>query len=122
VGKKLARRSAKNRAISLNNEKQEKLAQAEALLTRWGQLHRQQHQPTYLPLEAEDEAIIVEIEDKITSEVILAMSQEKRQVAEQFWSDGKKPAEIASQQAASKDEVRDTLSFIRDQVINKALG
>ena len=126
MGKKLARKTAKIRAISLSQEKKDRMIYADSLLEKWGGHYR--HTEMMLrasgdeteadPLAEFDSAI----EDQITDEVINMLSSQNRQVAISYWAERRKPIEIAEELELAKDDVRTALAFVREQVANKALS
>ena len=125
MGKKLTRKSAKLRAISLNKEKKDRMLYADSLLEKWGVHYRD----TLMPLvnnEIHEPSALAEfdsdIEDQITEEVINMLSTQNREVAIGYWVEGLKPIQIAEQMALDKDQVRLMLAFVREQVANKALS
>ena len=125
MGKKLTRKSAKLRAISLNKEKKDRMLYADSLLEKWGVHYRD----TLMPLvnnEIHEPPALAEfdsdIEDQITEEVINMLSTQNREVAIGYWVEGLKPIQIAEQMALDKDQVRLMLAFVREQVANKALS
>jgi DNA-directed RNA polymerase specialized sigma24 family protein len=117
MGKKLNRNAAKLRMTHLQEARRERVARAGLLLERWGQ---QDRQPMLQPL-AESEQDSTYIEDQMTNEVINSLTHDTRDIARLHWASGLSAAEIADQQVLSRNEVRQHLGFVVEQVANKVL-
>lgn len=117
MGKKLARNAEKMRIEAMQIARRERTTKATILLERWGQVER-------MPFDSAPELAESDpdyIEDKMTQEVIHSLNAQTQTLASLHWSQGLSAVEIAEQQAVSRNEVRQTLGFIVEQVANKVL-
>lgn len=117
MGKKLNRNAAKQRMTHLQAARQERISRAGLLLERWGQ---QDRQPLSQPV-AESEQDISFIEDQMTLEVINSLTSDTRDIARLHWASGLSAAEISEQQTLPRNEIRQHLGFVIEQVANKVL-
>ncbi|AFJ03185.1 hypothetical protein Q7C_2046 [Methylophaga frappieri] len=117
MGKKLNRTATKLKMTAQQEARRERLNRAGILLERWGQKSRQ----PIMPMLHEGESDPAFIEDQMTSEVVNALTRDARNIAELHWSSGFSAAEIAEQQALTRNAVRQQLGFVVEQVANKVL-
>ena len=117
MGKKLNRNAAKLRMTNLQEARRERIARAGLLLERWGQ---QDRQPLIQPI-AESEQDSSYIEDQMTAEVINSLTTDNRDIARLHWAEGLSAAEIAEKQTLPRNEIRQHLGFVVEQVANKVL-
>ena len=117
MGKKLNRNAAKLRMTNMQEARRERITRAGLLLERWGQ---QVRQPLHIPV-AESDIDNSYIEDQMTIEVINSLTGDTRDIARLHWSEGLSAAEIAEQQTLHRNEIRQHLGFVVEQVANKVL-
>ncbi|HCD04191.1 MULTISPECIES: hypothetical protein [unclassified Methylophaga] len=117
MGKKLNRTAGKMRIETLQNQRKERLTKAGLLLERWGQQER-----VPAPFELEISEVDPEfIEDKMTAEVLSSLTIDQMRIARQHWSEGHSAAEIAEFEEQPRNEIRQTLGFVIEQVADKVL-
>lgn len=117
MGKKLNRTAAKLRMTHQQAARRDRIARAGILLERWGQ---QDRQPLIQPV-ADSEQDKTYIEDQMTLEVINSLASDARDIAKLHWAGGLSATEIAEQQTLPRNEIRQHLGFIVEQVANKVL-
>lgn len=117
MGKKLNRNAAKLRMTNLQEARRERISRAGLLLERWGQ---QDRQPLLQPV-PESEQDSSYIEDQMTAEVINSLTEDTLQLARLHWASGLSAAEIAEQQLLPRNEIRQRLGFVIEQIANKVL-
>jgi DNA-directed RNA polymerase specialized sigma24 family protein len=117
VGKKLNRTAGKTRIETLQNQRKERIAKAGLLLERWGQQER-------VPVSDEYELSEIDpdfIEDQMTAEVLSSLTAEQMRIVRQHWSAGHSAAEIAEMEEQPRNEIRQILGFVVEQVADKVL-
>ena len=117
MGKKLNRTAGKTRIETLQNQRKERIAKAGLLLERWGQQER-------VPVSDENELSEIDpdfIEDQMTAEVLSSLTAEQMRIVSQHWSAGHSAAEIAELEEQPRNEIRQILGFVVEQVADKVL-
>ncbi|HAD29962.1 hypothetical protein C9933_00815 [Methylophaga nitratireducenticrescens] len=117
MGKKLNRTAGKVRIEALQHQRKERISKAGLLLERWGQQDR-------MPVTGELELSEVDpefIEDQMTAEVLSSLTAEKMRIVRQHWSAGHSAAEIAEMEDQPRNEIRQVLGFVVEQIADKVL-
>lgn len=117
MGKKLNRTAGKLRIEALQNQRKERIVKAGILLERWGQ---QERVPVIGDVES-NETDSEFIEDQMTAEVVSSLTANQKHIVSQHWSQGHSAAEIAEMANQPRNEIRQTLAFVIEQVADKVL-